>query len=365
MEKKYRLLVVSASDLSYDGRLRELVSVCEKIGETVCISTSKENVDVSKNNQVYAYRDKMNYISFLSFCVQKLKRLGEFDLILADNRKGLIPAYIFGKAQKKCLLVCDSRELYISSEVKHFVGKMGCFIEKIFNKKFDVVISANEERADIMKEMYGLTKRPLVFENLRELEIDSTVINELEVKNSLSKFEYVFVSTAGCDLSRLTADYVESIGKFSPEVALVLVGCEEGNDKKEIEKIIKDNDYNNIFLLPRMKQEELSAVLSVADVGIVAYHQNDINNKFCASGKVYEYIYAGLPVLCSTNPPLKNFCEKYKVGVAQDNITIAVKEIINQYEFFLSNVKKVKEEISIEKNREELKTCLVDYLAEL
>ena len=68
-----------------------------------------------------------------------------------------------------------------------------------------------------------------------------------------------------------------------------------------------------------MDQDHLKYFIENSQVGMVTYHQHDLNNKYCASGKIYEFLFEGKPVVTSTNPPLADFCGKYGIGIAEDN----------------------------------------------
>ena len=52
----------------------------------------------------------------------------------------------------------------------------------------------------------------------------------------------------------------------------------------------------------------------LCNVGIVSYSNKNINNRLCASGKIYEYISLGIPVIVSNNLPLRNLVNLYNIG---------------------------------------------------
>ena len=354
-----KIVILSASDINFDGRLRELIYTFEMIGNTYYVSANKTGEKFSERNIVHKYKN-FNLLKFYKFCYSQIKKIKDIDVIVADNRKAIIPSLILKKLFKIKLSIYDSRELYVISDVKHLKGKVGCIIEKMLNNKFDIIISANKERADIMRKSYRLKETPIVFENIREIKNYNKSDKDFgSWENIFNEYKYNFISTAGCDISRLTDKFVNAIGE-QKNCSLFLIGSEENQDKEKIEKIIDDNNFKNIFIIGKLKPEELAFFLEKSQIGIVSYHQEDLNNKYCASGKIYEYLFSDLVILSTTNPPLKNFCDEYQVGVSDDNIREGIINLIDNYDFYKKNVQSSKVSLSVENNRKILKEEILE-----
>ena len=97
---------------------------------------------------------------------------------------------------------------------------------------------------------------------------------------------------------------------------------------------------SNVELIGRLTQTELKYLISKCQIGIVNYGQYDTNNKYCASGKIYEFIYEGLPVVTTTNPTLKKLCDQEKIGYADDKYAEGINRIIENYNEYKMNVKR-------------------------
>ena len=87
---------------------------------------------------------------------------------------------------------------------------------------------------------------------------------------------------------------------------------------------------------------------------MVTYHQRDLNNRYCASGKIFEFLFEGKPVVTSTNPPLKDFCEKYKVGQASDDYEQAVRILAGQYDRWRNRVERFVSRVHVKQNNQKL-----------
>jgi len=329
------VLLISYGDYDYDGRLRELFCVAEKLGN-VCAYTrgSREK----NNNHILI---NTNYLKFIHDVCSKAKRHNNIDVIMLDNRKSVIPGLLLKKHFKNAKIILDCRELYLSRYVKGFSSKIGCIIEKKGIYKADVIVCANDARACFMKDYYKLSKKPIVYENLRKLEYSNSV-NFSKLKNRFDSHfcddEIRIISTSGCDISRTNDILIKNLNKIHYNVRVFLVGKSSENDINKIQKIISENKLNNVEIIDQLNQDELKYLISNCHIGIVNYHQKDINNKFCASGKLFEFIYEGLPVVTTTNPPLKCFCEQFGIGRCSDDYSDAIDYVIDNFESIKQNV---------------------------
>lgn len=333
------ILLISYGDYRYDGRLRELIKIFNKIGKltVMCIGKANENnIHIIKN---------LGYYEFIKHVIYEGKKLKNIDILVVDNRRACIPGLRLIKYLKPAIVIQDCRELYLSKESHGLKSKVGCYFEQKMLTIADIIIAANKQRSDIMKDIYNLSECPIVYENFRHLEyINST---EEECANILGKYikndEFRIISTSGCNFDRTNNILVENLNKVKAKVRLFLVGNSSKRDIKGIKNIIKRKKLNNVEIIGNLQQAELKYLISHSHIGIVNYHQKDINNKFCASGKIYEYLYEGIPVVTTTNPPLKSLCDKFKIGVSTDLYYDGINEILQNYKEYKTNVKKFME----------------------
>ncbi|NLM19716.1 MAG: glycosyltransferase family 4 protein [Clostridiaceae bacterium] len=353
-----KILLLSYSSIKFDGRLRELITVCNLLGDCTYI-TNDFSSDTEKH--VVPPTNKRNYKSFVKFCLNFAKQSADFDIIFADNRRALYPAYKIYRKQKKAKFIIDVRELYLMQEVGSFVSKIGCLLEKKINPKADIVIAANQERSKIMQEHYNLAKLPLVFENVRALSfpenyqgLEQAGISE-EILQSLAQPKFKLISTSGCSISRTNDVLVRAVSQFQDSVNLYLVGSYGIEDCAAVENLISELSLNNVFIIKENLHEgELKDFIQRCDVGVVNYHMLDLNNTYCASGKIYEFLAENKPVITTENPPLKNMVNKYKIGVADNQYSGAIKKLLDNYDFYQKNVEALDFRAKVSANNEKL-----------
>lgn len=355
-----RVLLLSYGNIDFDGRLRELIEVSKKIGRTTSLTRGTK---ISADGNI-----EHHFINggFLSFIVESYKvfNTGKYDLLFVDNRKATIPGLIIKALNRKIRVVYDMRELYITKEVSHFIGKVGCYFEKLFLKKADVVICANNERAQIMSQFFKLKKRPLVFENLRKLDY-SHDFNLCEVEDKYRDIicdnKINIISTSGCDLTRTNDALVKAKVDICCPCRIILVG--DVRDKAYIEEIIGEYSVEDVIIIGMVAQNDLKYLVSHSHIGIVNYGHYDTNNMYCASGKIYEYIFEELPIVATENPPLKSICEEYKIGIASSDYANAINDIINNFDYYKQNVKNFKKQLDIDQNNEDLSRKIMEELS--
>lgn len=353
------ILLISYGIKEYDGRLKELNNVLSRIGDTEIVSCTIHK-KIQDNNTVLIVDPKkhMNLITYFRFllkCLNAAKRMKNIDLLFVDNLFASIPGHLIVKLYKVKIIVQDVRELYFIENHTSLTEKIFIYLESKFMKIANIVIAANDERAEIMKEHYKLIKKPMVYENLRVLDGN---YDEEELNN---KYKYLFnakfniVSTGGLSVKRTTDKLVEAMSKLSnKDYKLFIVGSGTEEDKNIITSIIKEKKIENIVLLGKVEMNELKYIVNQCDIGIVNYHQNDLNNQYCASGKIYEYLAEGLPIVTTENIPLMNFCNSTGTGEADNGFYKGIIKVSQNYDFYKEKVAIFLEQFSVEKNNEKL-----------
>jgi len=349
-----KILFLSYGIYEYDGRMRELIKISKILGDTTCI-TRAENKENKKgiNYELIYCSGFFGYFEFIIKSIMIAFKLKKIDLLFIDNRKAVIPGIIIRLFRRPAHTIQDVRELYLINEINYLTGKIGCLTEQYLIKRSDVVICANNHRAKIMKDYYNRTNIPLVYENIRQLEYtDNVDFEELsnKYKHYFTKDTVRIISTSGCIVSRTNDILVKSMVELGMNYELFLIGGGSKEDVNIIENIIKDNKLDNVYIVDRLNIDELKYFLNHVQIGVVNYHQNDANNKYCASGKIYEYLFEGLPVVTTENITLTDICNTYKVGISDNNYVNAIKKVMNNYSYYKDNIQKYMSKFSVEYN---------------
>lgn len=351
------VLLISNSIIEYDGRLRELVKISKGIGDTYYITRALSSKEKEKSHYVFSNSGMFNYVKFLNYCLKIAKQINyqnKIDVIFVDNRKAILPAILIKNITKVRCIIYDSRELYLLKESRNISNFIGCLLEKLFINKFDLIVCANSQRSKIMKDLHNLKQLPLVYENIRKLnvpsELDDEQIYEQKYKQIFTNDTFVIIATDGFSKERDTGRLINTIKKLSEKYILLIAGKITKQKIIELNKIFEINKHKNIHTIGMLSEQELKYVINKSNIGFVSYPMDTFNNIYCASGKIYEFIFEGIPVLTSKNPPLQELCNKYKIGISTDDYWSAILEISNNYELYKNNVLNMQKLVSVEKN---------------
>jgi len=335
------ILFVSYGVYEYDGRLRELIKIAKQIGNTTYITRIHSKNSKQENSHVAInIRGLLSYLKFIFKIMRVAYNLNNIDVLFIDNRKAVIPGLVVKIFKNPKVIIQDVRELYLINEIKYLRGKIG-----------------NKYRAKIMQEYYSLNEMPLIYGNIRKLEFDNNYSKkELEGKfNTILKDDtFKIISTSGYAIKRTNDKLVLAMKGLGKKFELLLVGGGTKRDYKRITRLIKKNKIENVRIIDKLSTSELKYLIQKCQVGVVNYNKEDTNNKFCASGKIYEFVFEGLPVITTENLPLVELVERYRIGVSNDNYHNGIITICKNYLYYKQNVLSFAKSIDVDTNNQQL-----------
>lgn len=363
-----KILIISYGIYEYDGRLKELCDVMGHIDNYKLICLTNENKPDNTHKFInLKCKKQLSLKTYLHFIIQSIQlayKSDGIDILVIDNMFASVPGLLIEKLFKPAFLIQDVRELYFFSEIKKLSGKFFSMMETYMMKKSDIILAANKQRSQIMYDHYGLKSKPLIFENIRFLPDDKFLSREILEKKYSEHFSYKYnlISTGGYSLTRKTVELVSSMKNLSQDFGLYIIGEGTQDDKHVIQDLIEQYSLENVHLLGKVPMGELKYILSKCNIGIVSYHENDLNNQYCASGKVYEYLAEGIPIVTTENIPLKEFCEEHNVGVADNNFFNGIRQVSDNLMIYNKNVGEFIKHISPTRYNYELAQNIVSIL---
>lgn len=326
-----------------DTRTRAFIHIMRALGKTVCVTkwVAEKTPDVDMPGDITVKGGARGLPDFVRASLSAARALGTVDVLYIDNRMATIPGRIIAQRYHPKLTIQDAKEFYILSETHHLVGKLGCLFEDASLRKADVVLCANQYRAEAMQKAFKLRECPYVFENVFTLSFDEN-FDAAKVKAQYGQIfqahRFTFISSSGCMLARTTDCLVMAMEQFRDQAQLLLVGRNTQADEQKIRDIVAQKQLANVHILGGVDKNTLKWLVQSSDAGIAIYGKHDSNNLYCASGKIYEFLSEGLPIMTSDNPPLMDFCRKTKTGCASDNYVDALQDIMEHYATYRHNV---------------------------
>jgi hypothetical protein len=340
---KNNALIISNNNWKDDFRLHQIKNTLSPYYNVHLLTSDKNTISNSKNLLVNLF--KLNAIfkgsSKLIFSAGALTKSLIFHLLVRDK---LIVFYV-----RELITLKKSSSLKIKAYIK---------IEKFLCKRAAIVVTGNSYRADYLKEKYDLTEKPLVWDNMRklnELLLTSEKVVDFNIKYNYLNGKKIILFTSGYSIWRETDKLILSKKYLNDDFLYLIVGGgmmsdDEDQDYKLIQKIIIDNDLNDVYFQDKVGEEELLYLIRKAYIGVVHYNKIDFNNLYCASGKLFEFINEEVPIVTTSNPPLVDFTTSTGTGLSVNELHVGINEINNNYKKFKSNIIEYLKDDPLKKN---------------
>jgi glycosyltransferase involved in cell wall biosynthesis len=304
------------NEIEYDGRVqRSAQALSDDFDVTVCcIDSGKPYRDprfhtVQIRSPKWAEGKAFKHACFwLRFILEAWKR--HPSIVYAHDYYMLLP----GWCASRCAgagLVYDAHELLLGGKGKKLPRRERAFsmIERAFIRGASLVIAANNERAGRMRKRFRLTKSPLVIQNISmrpEKEDDSA--------DRLPSDRVRLVYEGDINLARGVGLFISAMRYLDDRYELVIVGS--GPDEMKCRGLAGEESISRkVRFLGKLPRASLHGILKTCTIGIVTYSFKGWNNLYCAPNKTFEYAQAGLPLLCTAQPPLRALLERYKIGI--------------------------------------------------
>ena len=350
-----------------DTRTSAFIRSLRRLANVVCVTKEvKECTEAldEANDLMFRKTGFPGLLQFVRLSLSAAKKFDKIDVLFVDNRLATIPAILIRKLYSPKMILQDARELYLIHETRHFAGKAGCVFEQAAMKKADIIFCANKYRAKIMQERIKIQCPIYVFENVFTLNYDQNFDQDAAEKEFGSLFRpdrFTLLSSSGCALIRTTDRFVRAMKKYEGKAELLLVGRNSPADEQSIRQIIKDEQISNVQIVGPVDKNVLKWMIKKCDAGIAIYGKSDMNNLYCASGKIYEFLTENKPIIASDNPPLQDLCNQTHVGFASDCYEDAIGEMLDNYGMYTDNVISFMQSFDIAEREDRL----VEYLQKI
>jgi glycosyltransferase involved in cell wall biosynthesis len=261
-----------------------------------------------------------------------------------------LPLGFFLKLIHKSVLIYDTHELETETHNLKGLRKLFCKkIEKFFIKYVDHIFVVSESISEWYKLEYDIKPPSVVINSpLQQKVLKKDLFrSQFNIRNDQLIFIYQGYFGTGRGLEVLLNSFA---GKKEDSEVLVFMG--DGDLKDKIELFAKNN--NNIFYKEFVPIEIVQDYTSSADIGIALIENTCLSYKYALPNKLFEYSMAGLPVIISNLPEMKNIVNKYRSGVVVNGDTSldlnnAIKKLLSgNLNDYKNNAKRMALELSWE-----------------
>lgn len=344
-----RILHLTHTNITYDNRILKQIGVLARgEGNTVrgigvyadegaadsMQSMDAEIVTVRLFSKKLLFLPKvLRYpLVLVELLVQLIARGARFtpDVIQCHDTM-VLPAGVIIKIICGATLIYDAHELESNKNGSPIlVSKAILWIEKICWPKIDVLISVSQSIVDWYNDNLG-RKQSVVILNSPHLESEESSLGseagagrkayfrgKYGIPDDSLVFIYVGLFGAGRGIEKLITAF------SSPGVKSHLVFLGYGEMKGYIAE--HTERVRNIHCHDAVPHEQVVRLVRHADVGLCLIEAVSMSDYYCLPNKLFEYCFAGVPVLASRFPELEKIIGEYQLGCCTelDDHSIAV-----------------------------------------
>ena len=248
-----------------------------------------------------------------------------YDIIWCNDLPTLCPGEKIAKYYE-AKLIYDTHEIYLetlnqffpsnSKGIKSYIFRISLFIMRTFGKikekslirKAQNVITVNNSLAEYFENKYTITNIGVIMNFPTSSILNPNDFIDFRSRYSFNDDSKILIYQGVLNRGRGIILLIESMKKIAENVKLIILG--NGILKLEAQELVeKLNLEKRIKFIDKVPIVELLNYTSGADFGVNLLEDINLSKKFASPNKLYEYIHAGIPVICS------NTIENMKVDI--------------------------------------------------
>jgi glycosyltransferase involved in cell wall biosynthesis len=313
-----RVYIAVINDIVTDQRLHRVAGLLVRHGaEVICFGRRLRDSPLSVNMGCRTRRYRMIFTRGPLFYVFFNARL--FLAFLFVRRPALfiandldtLPALFLCSRIRRVNLIYDSHELFTQvPELIHRkrVQKIWKWIESILVPKLKYAVTVSYPIAEIYRRLYGVRFKvvrnvPLMLVKPKERQVPGEYLGK-----RLIIYQGALNMGRGLELMIGTMHFLE-------KVVFIVVG--KGDIEGELRELVKKEGLEGkVQFMGRLLPNQLIPLTSICDLGVSLEEDLGLNYRYSLPNKIFDYIQARIPVLCSALPEMARVIETYGVGVA-------------------------------------------------
>lgn len=304
-----RIFVSVTNDMTNDQRVNRICnSLCDMGFDVVVLCRRlKSSAELDRRKyKVKRFRLLINkgFLFYACFNMRLFFYLlfHNCDALLANDLDTLLGNALISKLKGKKLYY-DTHELF--TEVPELLDspskkKVWLWIERKCIRRPVATYTVCDSIARYYNEKYGL---------------DMKVVRNLPTSKEMQPYgsrENILLYQGALNMGRGIELLIEMMKHF-PDYKLYVAG--KGYMDTTLKRITADlNLQDRVVFTGNLRFDELHALTSRAKIGFSVEQGESLNYKYALPNKIFDYIQAGTPVVCSDFPEMRAVVEKYSVG---------------------------------------------------
>jgi glycosyltransferase involved in cell wall biosynthesis len=313
-----RVVMAESSDIYRDGRVQKEACSLVEAGHDVRVFGFRSDVGARRK---FPFRlatlpilsrkhGRLRKVSiFISTAILSVRLLFiRADVYHAHNTMFLISLYLASR-------LYGGKFIYDCHEVQAEAGRIQHALERRFIHRADAIINVSEGRAAHQAAQYHvLASEILVIHNYPELPEE---LGPMLPEGATTRL----VFSGGFHLRDNRLDDFLRILKGVPHVELDLIAFGYGDSGRRLDALIEELGLRDrVRFLPLVPYNKLMRTLTSYDlaVNMLTNPEQSISKRYPAINKTYEYLAAGLPIICSNLEAFEEEVVGQGVGISID-----------------------------------------------
>lgn len=343
------ILHLTHTDIAYDSRILKEIESLSKSPEPyvvsgigvarsagACLSESSESMDIEAVTLIssklrFMPRLLMHIFSVIEITVKIFfKALCRKPAAIHCHDTVVLPVGVLLKLFTRAKLIYDAHELE-SNRVGHsaWSGRLTLTAERIFWPLIDALVVVSPQIESWYKEHLG--------DKLSIVVLNSPIISKKGIslkedyfrhKFSIPRTSKVFLYLGLLSEGRAIKAIADAFLMDGTSSHVVFMGY--GNLKEEL--VDMEARFERIHVHPPVPHEEVVSYAQFADVGLCLIQNTSLSHFYSLPNKLFEYAFAGIPVLASNFPSISEIVKKYGLGKCCELATIDIQKSIRSFE---------------------------------
>ena len=244
-------------------------------------------------------------------------RRAKGDVLVAHDMPAMLPLWPWVEARPS-KVVFHAHELWTeAAEANAPLRPLWRLAEHRVVRRVARVVVPESNRARILREEYGAALPPAVVMNIPADPAPFRRTDFLREKLGLPDDAVIVLYQGLLAESRCLLESVQAFALLPGNYHFVLVGQGDETYTDQL-RTLACTLAGRVHVLDWMPPERLRDVTASADVGLLLYRNLGRNNYYAAPNKLFEYLFAGLPVVSSAFPGLQAIVEGGGFGSCAD-----------------------------------------------
>lgn len=314
-----KVIVSVINDLSTDQRVHKVCMFLLNQGyEVLLVGRRKRDSQPMQQRSYATHRMRLYFEKGALFYAFFNLRLFFFllfrksDVLLSNDLDTLLPNFLIARLKRK-RLVYDSHEYF--TEVPELIHRprirnVWLKIERLTLPGLQTAYTVNQSIADRYKERYGISMH--VVRNVAPLWKPQTVPSKRELGIPENCF-LLIIQGAGLNVDRGIEEAITMMHHLN-DTALLIVG--DGDIIPEMKQLTaREGLSEKVLFFGKRPYAELMCFTFHADLGLSLDQPTNPNYAFSLPNKVFDYLHACTPIVCSPVVEVASLIRKHDIGI--------------------------------------------------